>query len=355
MADKMQAVVVHAYGDFRLEEVPRPQARPGEIVIRIGGAGICAADRKFYTHGPWTLPFPFITGHEFAGVVVELGEGAAQKHGLTMGDKVAVEPVIPCGQCWFCQRGEYQICTNQQFLGVTISGGWAEYTHLPANARIYKVPQHVPLTEAAMAEPVSCGVYAVEKAGIGLDDAVVISGMGPIGLSVLQVARLKHPRLLIALDIDDAVLQVASELGAQVAFNVNKVDAATEIHRLTDGRGCDLYMETSGQPTSVNAGIDALRKGGKLFIYGVYGQLATIDFNQVSEFKELVIQGGHLSPHRFPLAIRYIADGVVNTKRMVTHIFELKDFAEAVELKLQKKAEEAVIKVTFDPSRGELK
>ena len=82
MADKMQAVVVHAYGDFRLEEVPRPQVGPNEVAIRVGGAGICAADRKFYTHGPWKLPFPFITGHEFAGVVVELGEGAAQKHGL---------------------------------------------------------------------------------------------------------------------------------------------------------------------------------------------------------------------------------------------------------------------------------
>jgi threonine dehydrogenase-like Zn-dependent dehydrogenase len=355
MADKMQAVVVHAYGDFRLEEVPRPQAGPGEVVIRVGGAGICAADRKFYTHGPWKLLFPFITGHEVAGVVVELGEGAAQKHGLTMGDKVAVEPVIPCGQCWYCQRGEYQICTSQQFIGVTINGGWAESTRLPANARMYKVPQHVPLTEAAMAEPVSCGVYAVEKAGIGLDDVVVISGMGPIGLSALQVARLKHPRLLIALDIDDAVLRVASELGAQVVFNVSKVDAPAEIRKLTDGRGCDLYMETSGQPAAINTGIDALRKGGKLFIYGVYGQPATVDFNQVSEFKELAIQGGHLSPHRFPLAIRYIADGVVNAKRMITHVFDLKDFAKAVELKLQKEIKEPVIKVTFDPSRGTLK
>ena len=354
MAEKMQAVVVHAYGDFRLEEVPRPHAGPGEAVIRVGGAGICAADRKFYTHGPWKLPFPFITGHEVAGKVVELGEGAAEKFGLAIGDKVAVEPVIPCGKCWYCQRGQYQLCTNQQFVGVTIDGGWAEYTRLPANARIYKVPEHVSLTEAALAEPVSCGVYVVERAGIGLEDVVVIAGMGPIGLSVLQVARLKSPRLLIALDVNDLVLQIASELGAQVILNAGKDDVPAEIQKLTDGRGCDLYIEASGSVDSINTGINVLRKGGKLFIHGVSGKPATVDFNQVGEFKELTIQGGHLSPHRMPLAIQYIADGRVNAKRMITHVFELKDFVQALELKL-KEVKEPVIKVTFDPSRGELK
>ncbi len=355
MEDTMKAVMVYAYGDFRLEEVPRPHAGPGEVVIRVGGAGICAADRKFYTHGPWKLPFPFITGHEVAGIVVELGDGAAEKFGLTLGDRVAVEPVIPCTRCWYCQRGAYQLCTNQQFIGVTINGGWAEYMRLPSNARIYKVPQHIPLIEAAMAEPVSCSAYAVEKAGVGLDDAVVIAGLGPIGLSALQIARLKHPRMLIALDTQDVLLQIASEMGAHAVINVSKVDVPAEIRKLTDGRGCDLYMEMSGQPASINTGVESLRKGGKLFIYGVYSQPATVDFNQIGEFKELVIQGGHLSPHYFPVAIRLIASSVVNTKRMVTHVFELKDFVKAVELKLQKDMQEPVIKVSFDPSGGQLK
>lgn len=354
MAETMRAVVVHAYGDFRLEEVPKPKAGPGEILLRVGGAGICAADRKFYTHGPWKLPFPFITGHEIAGQVVELGEGAAEHFGLALGDKVAVEPVIPCGKCWYCERGQYQICTNQQFIGVTINGGWAEYVKLPSTARVYKVPPHVPLTEAALAEPVSCGVYAVEKAGIGLDDVVVVAGVGPIGMSVVQVARLKSPRLLVALDVDDAVLQIAAELGAQVTLNVTKHDVPAEIRKLSDGRGCDLYFETSGAPDSINTGIDAVRKGGKLFVYGVYGKPATVDFNQVGEFKEIVIQGGHLSPHRMPTAVRYIAEGKVNAKRMITHVFDLSDFKKAIELKLQREGGPPVIKVTFDPSRGAL-
>ena len=353
----MKALLFQRFGGPEVllyEDVPDPKIGPGEVLIRVGGAGICAADRKFYTHGPWKLPFPFITGHEVAGQVVELGDGAAEKVGLAIGDKVAVEPVIPCGACWYCQRGDYQLCDNQQFLGVTIDGCWAEYTRLPGNARIYKVPAHVPLTEAAMAEPVSCGVYAVEKAGIGLDDVVVVAGMGPIGMSTLQVARLKSPRLLIALGRDDAILQIASELGAQVVLNVNKDNVPAEIRKLTDGRGCDLYIEASGNVDSINVGIDVLRKGGKLFIYGVYGKPATVEFDQVAEFKELTVQGGHLSPHSFPLAVQYIADGRVNAKRMVTHVFDLKDFAQAIEMKLKKEVKEPMIKATLDPSRGEL-
>lgn len=346
----MNAVVVHAYGDFRYERVPRPTTGPGEVVIRTGAAGICAADRKFYTHGPWALKFPFITGHEIVGTVFELGEGAGEKLGLTVGDMVVVEPIVPCWECYYCKRGLYHLCIEPSFLGVTLDGGWAEFVKLPLGSLVYRVPEHLSFAEAAMAEPVSCAVYAVERADIGLNDVVIVSGLGPIGMSMLQVVKLKNPRLIIALDINDPIGLIAKELGADYFLNVRQANIPAEISRLTDGLGCDVYLEASGYTDSIELGMDVLRKQGKLFIYGVYGSKASLDFNQVSEFKELQIIGGHLSPFMFPLAICYLADGQVNAKKMITHSFDLENFREALEIK--KVAKEPVIKVTLRPSKA---
>lgn len=348
--EKMNALVIHAYGDFRYEEIEKPKAGPGEVVIKVGAAGICAADVKMYsqTHGPWPLNFPVISGHEFVGTVVDLGEGAAEKFGLSVGDKATAELIVPCRNCYYCKNGMYHHCINATYLCIHDHGGMAEYMRFPTNAIVHKIPAHVPLTEAVMAEPLSCAIHGVELAGVGLDDVVVVSGLGPIGMSMLQVCRLKTPRMLMGLSRRDSVNGIAKELGADYAFNVTKDDVVNEINRLTDGIGCDVYMEASGNNEALELGMEVLRKSGRMLVMGVYEGKASLDFNYVSEFKELQIIGGHLSPNKFPLAIRHIAEGKVNAKKMVTHQFPLKDFKRAMETK-KKKTEEAVIKVVLIP------
>ncbi len=328
--DKMNAVVVHQGSQFCYEQVKRPQAGPGEIVIQVEAAGICAADRKIHSgNHPWQLPDPYIPGHEYVGPIVEMGEDVAGSTGLRLGDRVTAEIIVPCRTCWFCQRGLYHLCDRP---GVCV-GAWAEYLRIPQGAIIHHVPSELPAEQAALTEPLSCSIHGIQLADIGLDDVVVIAGLGAIGMGMLQVARLKTPRLLIGLDVDDDLLEIAQQLGADHVFNPAHVDVVSEIQALTDDHGCDIYIEASGSPKSIGVGLDALRKAGRLVIFGVYGREATVNFNLVSEFKALEIVGGHLSPNTFPLAIRYLTEGLVNAEAMVTHVLPLAEFEEAVALK----------------------
>lgn len=349
--DTMKAIVAHGVRDFRCEEVPRPHAEAGEVVIRVTAAGICAAERKIYHGtGPWKPRFPIIPGHEFIGIVDELGDGAAEKYGLEIGDKAIAEMIIPCWQCAYCRRGWYHLCTNYKTLGGSLPGGWAQYMKFPANATVFKVPDTIDEVEGVMIEPFACAVYAVERAGIGLGDTVVVSGLGPIGMSMLQVAKLKTPRHLIALDVNDSMLQIARGLGADYVFNPTKDDVDTAVKDITGGLGCDVYLEASGYPKSVETGVQLLRKRGKLLLYGVYAGKPDFDFSIISEFKELEVVGGHLSPNSYPLAIRYIAEGLVNVKVMVTHRFPLEQVTAAMELKGDPAEGKAVVKVAFVPT-----
>jgi L-iditol 2-dehydrogenase len=178
-------------------------------------------------------------------------------------------------------------------------------------------------------------VHAVNLARIQFSDVVVVSGLGPIGMGILQVARLTTPNMLIGLDVDDGLLYIAARLGADVVFNPARHDVTGELRALTDGRGPDIYIEASGSVASLRTGLEVLRKAGRLVVFGVYGQEATLDFNVVSEFKELEILGGHVSPNTYPLAIKYLAEGSVDWETMVTHTFPLAQYDEAIRVKDQ--------------------
>jgi len=328
----MNAVTVRGGKHFAYEQIATPGAGPGEMVIGVEATGICAADRKIYSgRHPWQLPDPYIPGHEYVGRVVELGEGAAEEMGVGMGDRVTAEITVPCRACWFCQRGLYHLCDRP---GACV-GAWAEYLRIPRGAIVHHVPVELPPAEAAFIEPLACAIHGVNLARVGLDDAVIIAGLGAIGMGMLQVARLQAPRLLIGLDVDDGLLSIARELGVDHVFNPSKDDVVGQIQSLTGGRGADIYIEASGSTQSVQLGLEVLRKAGRLVIFGVYGQKATFDLNLVSEFKELEIVGGHLSPNSYPSAIRLLAQGMVNATAMITHVFPLAEFEKAIAVKSQ--------------------
>ena len=328
----MLAVVVHAGDEFSYESIERPVAGPAEMILKIEAAGICAADRKIYSKDhPWQLPDPYYPGHEYVGRVVELGQEAAERTGLTLGARAIAEILIPCRRCWFCHRGLYTHCDDP---GVCV-GSWAEYMRIPAGAIVHRVPDDLTPEQGAIIEPLACSVHAVNLAKIQLADIVVVSGLGAIGMGILQVARLKTPGMLVGLDVDDHLLEIASGLGADYTFNPLRDEVDAELKALTGGRGPDIYIEASGSVASLRAGLDLLRKAGRLVVYGVYAQEATLDMNLVSEFKELEIVGGHVSPNTYPLAIKYLAEGLVDWQVMVTHTFPLAQFEEAIQVKSQ--------------------
>jgi len=336
--EKMHAVMAYDVLDWRYEEFDKPVVGPGDVLIKIDATGICASERSIYKGGdPWTARAraagrggkraPHIPGHEFAGTVVELGEGAAEATGLELGDLATAEILIPCRTCFYCVRGLYHLCTTRAGW---VGGSWAEYMKFPAGALVWKIPRSISAEEAALIEPLACSAHGVERANIGPEDTVVVGGLGSIGMGMLQVAKLRNPHRLIGLDLDENLCQIALELGADHAFSPQTTEVDAEIKALTDGRGCDIYLEASGSPASLETAFQVLRKRGRLMVYGVYRSHATLDFNQVSEFKELEIVGGHLSPWTYPLVIQYLERGLINAKRMITDVYPLSEIEEAL-------------------------
>ena len=344
MAGKtMEAVVCHDVGDYRLEEVPVPEVGPGEVLIKVTATGVCASDVKA-AHGagriwgssefPRYIQPPVIPGHEFVGTVVELGPGAAERHGVQIGDMAVAEQIVPDWTCRYCRRGQYWMCEQHDIFGFRqrAQGSWAEYMKFPADSIVHKVPSTLTPPIAALIEPLACGIHAVERANIQLGETVVIAGMGPIGLCMLQVARMKSPGMLIGLDVRDSRLEVASRLGADLVLNPAREDVVSRVMDLTEGYGCDVYIEVTGSPKGVQQGLQMIRKLGRFVEFSVHAQPAAVDWSIIGDQKELDVLGAHLGPYSYPNAIRFLVDGSVNGEAIVTHTLPLERFQEAMAL-----------------------
>ena len=353
----MQAVICHGPQDYRLEEYPVPQPGPEEVVVRVRSVGICASDLKCHLGAPlfWGdahregyCQAPVIPGHEFVGEVVALGPGAGEKYGLDMGDLAISEQIVPCWECRYCKRGQYWMCQPHEIYGFRQKafGAMAEYMLFPANALNYKVPESIPLHHAAYIEPLGCAIHAVQRGEIELDDTVVIAGAGPLGLGMVAAARLKNPRLLIALDLSDDRLDVAKACGADLCLNPGKVDVIDEVRRLTDGYGCDVYIEATGHPAAVEQGLHMICKLGTFVEFSVMREPVTVDWTIIGDSKELNIHGAHLSPRTYPIAIAMLEKGLLPMDRIVTLQFPLAEFQDGIDLVAKG---DRSIKVTLTP------
>ncbi|OIQ08138.1 D-arabitol-phosphate dehydrogenase [Moorella thermoacetica] len=340
LPETMKAVVAYAPGDYRLEEVPTPRAGAGEIVIEVEACGICAGDVKAFGGAPsfWgddTQPAyikaPMIPGHEFIGYVAEIGEGVK---GFSIGDRVISEQIVPCWECRFCKSGQYWMCEKHDVYGFqnNVNGGMAEFMKFPKEALNYKVPRELPIEAAILIEPYACSLHAVQRAQIKYGDVVVISGAGTLGLGMVGAARLAGPGKLIVLDMIDSRLELAKEFGADIVMNPGKVDVVKEIKAMTDGYGCDIYIEATGHPKSVEQGLLAIRKLGRFIEFSVFKDPVSVDWSIISDRKELDLLGSHLGPYCYPLVIEGIASGKLPTRGVVTHKLPLEKFKEGFDL-----------------------
>ena len=350
MTETMTAVRCHGFGaQHRLEtglSVPSP--RPGEILVRVDGSGICAADRAMWdATGPWELSFPFTPGHEFSGTVVELGEGAGARHGVSVGDRAIAELNITSGNDFFRQRGAYHLTDHMQVLGATLDGGWAEYMLYPADAVVHKVPDGLSDRAACYTEPLANAIHGVQRADIQFDDVVVVSGAGPIGMGMVQAAALKTPRKVILINPGKPKRDLALTLGADLAFAPDDPKLTEAIDDLTGGRGVDVFLEASGQTSAFEQGLQIVRKGARIVVFGVYKHPAKVDLNMLGEFKELDIRGGHLAPFTYATALDLMARGKIDGDACVTHVYSLAEFKHAITRTAA--PDEVQIKVMLDP------
>ena len=336
---KMRAVRCIGPEDYRLEEMLVPTPGAGEVVIKLDACGICASDVKCFIGAPlfWGdatrkgyVQAPLTAGHELIGTVVALGEGAAEKYDFALGDRAISEQIVPCNACRYCLKGQYWLCMVHDIYGFRsyTQGGMADYMLFPARALNYKVPKDLPIAKAALIEPLACSMHAVERARIEFGDVVVIAGVGTLGLGMIACARLKNPGTLIAVDMSDNRLNLAKKLGADVTLNPASTDVIDEILKMTEGYGCDVYIEATGHPAAVNQGLQMIRKGGNFVEFSVMKEPTTTDWTIIGDTKELNIYGAHLGPGCYPKVIDYLHRGLLNVDGIVTHELPLESYLE---------------------------
>lgn len=350
-----KGVVIYGQEDFRYEDVELPDPGEGEVLVEIESCGICAADPKIYYGTAYFAQAayrhaPIVAGHEFMGRVVKLGPGAAEKFGLKEGDRAIAENIVPCGECYWCKRGQYNLCDPHAVFGIVgYNGGWARHMLYPKGSLVHKVPENVSWSDAAVIEPCACALHGVNRAKIQFGDTVVVLGCGPIGMFMLQGARLKNPRQVIAVDLDDHRLEVAKDLGVDLAINPAKEDAVEKVKSVTeDGIGCDVVLEAAGSNKSVKAAVDMLRRGGRLMEFSVFAEEVSFDWSIISDIKELEIYGGHLGFHTYKPTIDFLSRGLITSRGITSDPYSLQDFKSAIDISKGRK--HGSIKVLMKPT-----
>lgn len=327
----MKALVKYdaAPGNMEIRDVPEPSAGPGQIKIQVKVAGICGSDLHIY-HSDIAIPVnpPVTTGHEFSGVIAEVGEGV---EGFRVGDRVVSETAYSfCGTCDFCTEGYYNLCSERKTLGYWYNGIFTNYTVVPA-ARVHKIPEGVSDLTAAMTEPLACVCHAVYDLNrIKGGDVVLVIGPGAIGNMAMQVAKAQGAVVIISgTDIDQERLKLAKKLGADYAVNIQKENLEELVMKITGGYGVDCVLECSGSAPGTNTGLNLIKKLGYFTQVGM-GR-PNIDF-QIEKviYKELHFRGSLGSRKRsWRTALRLMEQGKVNLEPLAGTVLPLERWQEA--------------------------
>jgi L-iditol 2-dehydrogenase len=311
----VRAAVLHAPGEIRIEERDRPQPGPREVLVQVTAVGVCGSDVHYYEHGrigPFVVEAPLILGHESAGRVVELGEGAT-KHAV--GDRVALEPGVPCGRCRECRAGRYNLCADVQFFATPpIDGAFAEFVAIHEDFA-FTLPDSLSDEEGALMEPLSVGVWACRKAGVTAGDRILVTGAGPIGLLAMQCAIAFGATEVTVSDINERRLEVARRTGA-----TRTVTPEDELEG-----DFDALLECSGHPAAVAAGIKALRPAGTAVLVGMGPEEEGTLPVSVIQAREIWLTGTFRYANTYPAAIALAASGRVDLKAIISGHFGLDD------------------------------
>ena len=311
--------------------------------------GICGSDVHYFHNGccgsyKVDLSEDYMLGHECAGTIVKVGEEVER---LKVGDRVALEPGITCGECEQCKSGHYNLCPDVVFLATPpVQGCNEEYIAFPENM-CFKLPDNVSTKEGALIEPLSVGFYASEQGGVKTGDTVVILGSGCIGLVTLLACKAHGAGKIIVADLVEARLQKAIELGAAEVINSGKEDALKKIEELTNGRGADVVFETAGSPVTIAQTPFIVRRGGTITLVGISAkEEITYNFAQIMD-KEATIKSVFRYRNIYPKAIAAVSSGAINVKGIVTHEFDLEHIQDAYDEAVNNKTDlvKAVIKV----------
>ena len=351
----MKAVVQYGpnFGEIEVRDVPKPQVREGDILLKVKAAGLCGSDLNFYK-GRMVGAIPVIVGHEFAGEVAEVGSRVTR---FRPGDRLVSDNTgYVCGTCFACSRGEYLWCENRKGLGSGMDGGFAEYVLIPeAVLSVYpnclmRIPDGVSFEEAAILDPIANGYNAaIQQGGVMPGDSVAVFGVGPIGLSCILAARLAGARDVIAVvrkSTNQLHRDAARKYGATHIIEQETENAARVIRDITDGEGTALTLDSAGAYSLFPLAVDITRNGGKIVRLGYdWGGMGNHDLNLMTDRNISLV--GHMgyNPIAWKNVLRRLSAGMIDVKSMITHRLPLVEYPEGIRLMREREA----IKVIFLP------
>ena len=344
----MRAARLYGPGDLRLETIPVRDPDPDEVVVRLRANGLCGSDLHFYEDGklgPFTVTEPYTPGHEASGTVVHAAETGA---GPEVGQRVAIEPGIPCRRCEFCKSGRYNLCPDVVFLSAPpIDGTFAEYVTLAADFA-HPLPDAVDDEAGAFVEPVSVGIQACRRAGLRAGDTFAVLGAGPIGLVTMAVAYAFGAAEGYAVDLLDNRLALADALGAAATVNAAEDDPVAAIGTWTGGRGVDVVFDTSGSSAACRLTPEIARRGGVVTLVG-WPETSAFPYHvEMILEKELDVRGVNRYCNTYPTAISLLAAGKLDIDPLITHRFPFDQIVEAVAFASEHPAETIKVMVKAD-------
>lgn len=344
----MQAVVKYGYGDkeVAVRDVPEPVMEPGQVLVEVKATGVCGSDVHMWrNHQSWEVKLPLVLGHEFAGVIADVG---ADVDGWAAGDRVAVETAAEvCGACVYCLSGNYNLCPSRLGYGALADGSMTRYVAVRPQI-LHRVPENVPDEYAALTEPICVAYNAlVEKTAMKPGDLVVIQGPGPIGIMALQMARIRGAGALVVLgtDADEKRMEVAAELGADYTVNVQREDPLALLRSLGDGFGADLVVDATGVSRALQQSLELVRPNGRITKIGWGPQPLDFSLDPLVG-KAVTLQGtfSHLYP-TWERVLTLLSTGQVNLAPVIGGVYGLEDWEESFDAMERGENVKSVLKI----------
>lgn len=328
----MRAAVVYGTEDVRVEDVEVKEVLPNQAKVEVEWAGICGSDLHIYTHFeaglvPIDAPHPLsgqkaplTMGHEFAGIVREVG---AEVTNVKVGDRVTVEPIYYCGKCRECMEGNYQVCRNSNaaFVGIVSDGGFAEFCVTEAD-KLHILPDNVTMEEGALVEPTAVAYHGIIESGLQVGQTVLITGAGPIGLLTAQCALAAGATKIFVSDVSEERLAIAKKMGATHVLNPTKVDVVATVLAETNGDGVDVTFEAAGVQATLNTAVSATKRKGCVLILALF--MAPVEISMFEALvKELTIKPTLAYANEFPQVIDMMATKRINVEQVITNRTQL--------------------------------
>lgn len=322
---RMKALCVQSPHNISIEERPMPVITSlKEVLVKVKAAGICGSDVHIYHGTSSVATYPRVIGHEVAGEVIETGAGVS---GFSTGDHVVMDPVISCGSCYQCRIGRRNVCSRLQVRSVHVDGGYQEYLVLPQES-IYHVPPLLTWEEAVMIEPFTIAEQVCSRAQLAQEDSVLIMGAGPVGLSILKMAKLYGATCFVS-DVVEYKLAFARQYGADACLHAQQLDVRDEILHLTGGNGATVVIDAACTPTSFGQALSCVCAAGRVITLGFGKEPSAISQLSITA-REIDVRGSRLHNNKFPAVIEYFSQGKLEVKDMITHRFPFTAIHEAL-------------------------